>query len=298
MHPLLRLIRRYSLFLPALVLMALVVGGLAYLAITMGTRNDSVRVIGTSIVISPLPPIGTPIARFAGVDPAIIPYLEGGQPRFGVNALEVLGQGIPPVGAFLPRAGNAQFKLVEPTPMPTPLYYPTSPPLPYPTSPPVPTIAGPIIPTLSAEMAATIQAFGVNVTPVGLPYMGAECPPSGLPVEGILTQRFHSYHSGIDLGVPSGSPVYTTQSGIVTWADWNTFGYGNLVIIQSGRFITYYAHLTSPNVLLGDVVGKNSIIGWSGSTGNSSGPHVHYETRIDDIPVDPLTFEARGLGTC
>jgi murein DD-endopeptidase MepM/ murein hydrolase activator NlpD len=45
-------------------------------------------------------------------------------------------------------------------------------------------------------------------------------------------------------------------------------------------------------------VGRNSVIGWSGSTGNSTGPHVHYETRLNDVPVDPLTFEKRGYPPC
>jgi murein DD-endopeptidase MepM/ murein hydrolase activator NlpD len=124
------------------------------------------------------------------------------------------------------------------------------------------------------------------------------CAPSGYPVPGILTQPFWGTHSGIDLAAPLNTPVYATQSGVVTWADWNTYGYGNLVIIQSGHYITYYAHNTSFNVSAGQVVSRGALIAWSGSTGHSSGPHVHYETRIDDVPVNPQTFEARGLATC
>jgi murein DD-endopeptidase MepM/ murein hydrolase activator NlpD len=124
------------------------------------------------------------------------------------------------------------------------------------------------------------------------------CAPYGMPTEGILTQYYYGSHSGIDLGIPLGTPILTTHSGIISWAGWNTYGYGNLVIVQNGAFITYYAHLTSANVIVGEVVTKGAIIGWSGSTGNSSGPHLHYETRINDVPVDPLTFESRGYGTC
>jgi murein DD-endopeptidase MepM/ murein hydrolase activator NlpD len=102
----------------------------------------------------------------------------------------------------------------------------------------------------------------------------------------------------MDIGVPFNTPVIATHSGIVTWADWSEIGYGYLVIIQSGVYITYYAHNTSFNVEVGAYVGKGSIVAWSGSTGNSSGPHVHYETRINDIPVDPLTFESRNYPTC
>ena len=131
-----------------------------------------------------------------------------------------------------------------------------------------------------------------------LPYNTGNCAPTGLPLDGILTQRFHRYHSGIDIGVPSNTPVLATHSGQVTFADWSDIGYGYLVIIQNAQFITYYAHNTSFNVNSGDLVGQGSIVAWSGSTGNSSGPHVHYETRINDIPVDPLTFSSRGYQSC
>jgi len=98
--------------------------------------------------------------------------------------------------------------------------------------------------------------------------------------------------------VPVGALVQATHSGIVEWAGWDVNGYGNLVVIHNGRYITYYAHLSLVSVRRGDLVGKHALIGLSGSTGNSSGPHIHYETRIDNQPVDPLTFEARALGTC
>jgi murein DD-endopeptidase MepM/ murein hydrolase activator NlpD len=98
--------------------------------------------------------------------------------------------------------------------------------------------------------------------------------------------------------VPLGTPVIATHSAQVIFAGWSDIGYGYLVILQSGPYITYYAHNTSFNVTEGQYVGAGSIISWSGSTGNSSGPHVHYETRINDIPVDPLTFGNRGYSTC
>ncbi|MBC7869664.1 MAG: M23 family metallopeptidase, partial [Chitinophagaceae bacterium] len=125
-----------------------------------------------------------------------------------------------------------------------------------------------------------------------------DCAPSGNPVDGLLTQRFHIGHPGIDLALPIGSPVKATQSAQVIFAGWSEIGYGYLIILQSGPFITYYAHNTSFNVVVGDFVGKGSIVSWSGSTGNSSGPHVHYETRINDVPVDPQTFENRGYASC
>jgi hypothetical protein len=306
-------LRRLILFIA---LVTLSVGLLSYLITSLSLNRDAAQIIP----VSPKPsiePITTPIAPFAGIDPAIIPYLERGTTSF-----QVLGPNIVPIGAYLPRTGNTLFVLITPTLPPPPtatpqptqtliivnLPTPTSPSsilptrpltrmpqtgvLYYPTSPPLP--EG----TETTEMIATVLAFAAQLTPVSLPYPGADCAPGGIPVEGLLAQRFHGYHPGIDIALPPGSPVYATHSGIITWADWNEFGYGNLVIIQSGRFITYYAHNTSFNVRAGDVIAKGSIVAFSGNTGNSSGPHVHYETRIDDVPVDPLSFDARGFPSC
>jgi len=119
-----------------------------------------------------------------------------------------------------------------------------------------------------------------------------------MPTGGTLTQRFHVYHSGVDFGVPQRTPVAATHSGRVIFAGWSTVGYGNLVIIQNGAFITYYAHLSAFNVQENQLVGAGSIIAYSGNTGNSTGPHIHYEVRINDVPVDPLTFERRGYPWC
>lgn len=127
---------------------------------------------------------------------------------------------------------------------------------------------------------------------------GGNCAPAGLPVAGILTQRMHTAHPGIDLGVPNGTPVIATHSGTVIYAAWSDIGYGYLVVVQSGSFMTYYGHNTSFNVSAGMNIAKGTVIAFSGNTGNSTGPHVHYETRIQDVPVDPLSFESRGYGSC
>jgi murein DD-endopeptidase MepM/ murein hydrolase activator NlpD len=299
MCPLLNFLKRYTLFLPLLVLMVLLVGGLVYLAGWLSIDQADVRLLGTPYTPTVALPPPTPEAPFAPLDPAIISYLQNRQPGQGALPVGVTGANVPPLGSYLPRNGNISYDIPQATPLPTPLDYPISPTLPYPTSPPIPPTLPPptAVPSATLDLVATVLAFDASVPYTGFNTNGV-CPPSGRPVDGLLTQYFTGYHSGIDLGIPLGTPVLATQSGIVTWADWNTFGYGNLVIIQSDRYITYYAHLTSFNVKLGENVIKNGIIGFSGSTGNSSGPHVHYETRIDDIPVDPLTFETRGLGTC
>jgi murein DD-endopeptidase MepM/ murein hydrolase activator NlpD len=128
--------------------------------------------------------------------------------------------------------------------------------------------------------------------------IGVDCAPRGLPVYGVLTQRYHYYHSGIDLGVPTGSPVFATHSGQVIFAGWSYIGYGWLVIIQNGKYVTYYAHNSRFNVAVFQYIRAGDIVAYSGSTGNSSGPHVHYEARINNFPVDPLTFDMRTLGHC
>ncbi|MEO8612165.1 MAG: M23 family metallopeptidase [Chloroflexota bacterium] len=296
MRPLINFVKRYGLFPPLLILMVLIVGGLVYFAGWLSIDRDSLRTVGTPVAIHTAPPPSTPFAPLAPLNPALMGYLQNVPPDSGPIQLDVVGKNIVPVGAYLPRTGNTRTELLQPTALPTPMAYPTSPTLPYPTSPPIPPTLSPVPPP-TLDLVATVLAFDAAVTPALLNSNGV-CPPTGFPVDGILTQYFTGYHSGIDIGVPLGTPVIATQSGIVTWADWNTFGYGNLVIIQSERYITYYAHNTSFNVKLGEHVSKGGLIAFSGSTGHSSGPHVHYETRIDDIPVDPMTFEARNLGTC
>lgn len=277
--------KRNSLFLPLMIVMVVVVAALTYLAGTLGTRSPDTRIATTPIAITAIPPLpGTPVARFAALDPAIVDYLDERQPSYGVIPLDALGANVEPVGAYVPRSGNVQFGFAGPTPQPTPLPYPTSPPLP---DPPVP-----------EQILPTVSALAPDGAPRVLAYNGDGCAPGGLPVDGILSQRFHFYHSGIDLATPLGTPVLATHSAQVTFADWSDIGYGYLVILQNGAFITYYAHNTSFNVTTSQYVGKGSIIAWSGSTGNSSGPHVHYETRINDVPVDPLTFDSRGYQTC
>jgi len=284
MRALVSLIKRYGVVAPLVALVLLIVAGAVYLSGWLGTQRGE-RALPASVLVTAVPPLpGTPVARYAQLDPAIIAYLDEGQPSYGIVPLDVLGPQVQPVGAYLPRTGNTRFEPGEPTPLPTPLPYPTSPPLP---NPPVP-----------SQILPTPSFFGPDGTPLTLPYAGDSCAPAGLPVDGVLTQRFHYYHSGIDIGTPLGTPILATHSGRVIFAGWSEFGYGYLIILQNGAFITYYAHQTAFNVSLDMLVGKGSIIGWSGSTGNSTGPHVHYETRINDVPVDPLTFESRGYGTC
>jgi murein DD-endopeptidase MepM/ murein hydrolase activator NlpD len=77
------------------------------------------------------------------------------------------------------------------------------------------------------------------------------------------------------------------MNGKVISAGWNNQGYGNLVIVENGSYRTYYAHLSSIPVSAGDVVTAGTTIGLSGNTGNSTGPHLHYEIRKDNVPINP-----------
>ena len=285
MHWLKSTLIRYRVLIPLVIFVFLLTASLTFLAGNIGTHDASQIIFEMPFDLTPVAPLpGTPIARFARVNPEIVTYLDYPQTEYGEVALDILGVDIQPVGAYLPRTGNIQFEIIEATPLPTPLPYPTSEPLP--------------LPALPNQILPTIPAVNEDGTPRVLAYTGDTCAPEGRPVDGILTQRFHLYHGGIDLSAALGTPVIATHSGQVVFADWSDVGYGYLVVLQNGPFITYYAHNLSFNVSLNQFVGKGSILAWSGSTGNSSGPHVHYETRINDVPVDPLTFEARGYSSC
>lgn len=125
--------------------------------------------------------------------------------------------------------------------------------------------------------------------------------PSRMPVEGVkltsgfgmrnhpvLRQRRH--HNGIDLAAPAGTPIYATADGLVSEAK-RFSSYGNYVEIQHGSALeTRFAHLQSYTVRAGDTVKKGDLIGYVGSTGRSTGPHLHYEVRVDGEPVNPLPY--------
>lgn len=112
--------------------------------------------------------------------------------------------------------------------------------------------------------------------------------PQGKPVNGVLTQSSHEGHVALDFGVPVGTNVKSTLEGKVTYAGWNNEGYGNLVIVENGGYKTYYAHLSSIPVKVGQVVKEGDVIGLSGNTGNSTGPHLHYEIRKNGVAINPL----------
>lgn len=97
-------------------------------------------------------------------------------------------------------------------------------------------------------------------------------------------------HAGIDIGVSTGSKVYAAAAGTITLAGWNG-GYGKCVIISHGDgMVTIYAHLSAVKVRTGQKVNQGKIIALSGNTGNSTGPHLHFQVNINGMPVDPMKY--------
>jgi hypothetical protein len=136
-----------------------------------------------------------------------------------------------------------------------------------------------------------VDADNVDIV-IASSYFGDYCAPGGLPGGGTwrITQLFHpSDHPGVDFGIPIGTPIQSTIGGEVTYAGWNTQGYGNLVIVQNGPVTTLYGHLSGISVHAGQIVSPGALLGLSGNSGNSTGPHLHYEVRVNGVPVDPLT---------
>ena len=99
---------------------------------------------------------------------------------------------------------------------------------------------------------------------------------------------YWSGHLGIDIAVGEGAPIYAADSGVVVFAGWATGGYGNMVMIDHGNgYQTVYAHLSSVSTGCGRSVSSGQIIGYSGSTGNSTGAHLHFEVRYQGGFVSP-----------
>ncbi len=107
-----------------------------------------------------------------------------------------------------------------------------------------------------------------------------------------ITQYFRGWrHTGIDIGVQRGQPIYAADDGVITTSGWNTRGYGYYIIVDHGGGInTLYAHNDKNYVKKGERVKKGDIIAAIGSTGRSTGPHVHFEVRINGNRVNPLDY--------
>ncbi|HEY1604084.1 MAG TPA: M23 family metallopeptidase [Allosphingosinicella sp.] len=132
---------------------------------------------------------------------------------------------------------------------------------------------------------------------------GTVAIPSAMPIEqsfnftsgfGVRTDPFRgraAMHPGVDLAAPLGTSIYATADGVVDRAEWNNGGYGNMVEIDHGHGIqTRYGHLTRYIVTVGEHVKRGQLIAYMGSTGRSTGSHLHYEVRLDGKAVNPIPF--------
>ncbi len=111
---------------------------------------------------------------------------------------------------------------------------------------------------------------------------------------GTYVRGYYAGHSGIDIAAPTGTPIYAANGGPILYAGWNNWGYGTTVVIGHGPWSTLYGHMSSRAVGCGQVVGAGQIIGYVGSTGNSSGPHLHFEIRFRNQPQDPASTSGIG----
>ncbi len=141
-----------------------------------------------------------------------------------------------------------------------------------------------------AALATAVEALrGVDWSTTGF----------ALPVQGRISSYFgwrnvsvngNRYHGGLDIAAPAGTPVRAARSGVVTRAGW--WGtYGNVVVLDHGDGSeTRYAHLSSVAVRVGQALRQGDVLGAVGSTGASTGPHLHFEVRFDGRAVDPLPY--------
>ena len=140
-----------------------------------------------------------------------------------------------------------------------------------------------------SKAAATATSYGSgNISGINLSYP--------LRVSPLITSRFGEYgsrryvHTGVDLATSLGTEIYPISSGTVTFAGWQG-SYGNIVMIDHGDGIeSWYAHCNSLNVSVGDIVTTDTCIATVGSTGNSTGPHLHLEIRINGSAVNPQNY--------
>jgi murein DD-endopeptidase MepM/ murein hydrolase activator NlpD len=111
------------------------------------------------------------------------------------------------------------------------------------------------------------------------------------PTSGGITQKYWDRHKAIDIGASPGTSVVAADSGYVVTAGWSEYGYGKYVVIDHGNgFQTLYAHLNTILVEVGQSVGKGTRIGSVGTTGNTTGPHLHFEIRYNGVQRNPFGY--------
>lgn len=142
----------------------------------------------------------------------------------------------------------------------------------------------------SAKLAAQIQSGSVNL-PSTVSVGGSG--QFSWPVNGQLTSgfgfRWGRMHEGIDIAAPTGRPIGAAAAGTVIVAGWSG-GYGNLVVVSHGTISTAYGHMSRIAVSNGQQVSRGTVLGAVGSTGHSTGPHLHFEVRVNGSPQNPINY--------
>ncbi len=142
----------------------------------------------------------------------------------------------------------------------------------------------------SAALAAAIRNAQAGSTGSGTPSAAGFIWPVNGPVVSGFGMRWGRMHEGIDIAAALGTPIHAAASGTVIHAGW-LGGYGNLVVVDHGDGLaTAYAHASAILVAVGQQVSQGDTLSLVGSTGNSSGPHLHFEVRVNGSAVDPLLY--------
>lgn len=143
---------------------------------------------------------------------------------------------------------------------------------------------------------ATAGCQQLTAGPWGLPVGGHYVLTSGFGPRVSPTTGAADFHTGQDFAVPTGTKALAAASGVVAFTGWDG-GYGNLVKLRHANGVeTYYGHLSRILVHPGERIARGAVLGLTGSTGNSTGPHLHFEVRVSGQPVDPMPFlRAKGL---
>jgi penicillin-binding protein A len=211
-------------------------------------------------------------------------------------ALGALGQPVEEVlPELLPTARPPEEPSIEtPTPTPaltleeTPQDTPPAEPTPTPTENPFPGIPTPEIYRDPSKVDLTAGSASCVVTREGVEGTGTFIWPS--QYQALSGGDFKVGHPGLDLNAPNGSAVYAADTGVIIFAGWTgAVGYGNAILIDHGNgYQTLYAHLSQVSTHCGAKVDQGKLIGLSGNTGNSTGPHLHFEVRVPGGYINPL----------
>lgn len=177
----------------------------------------------------------------------------------------------------------------SPTPSPAPAFKPTATPAPVLTATPIPIVYSVWESTLPQHGGwnGAGQCWGPVLAPLGT---GTFIWPTDRHY--LVGKDFSwRWHPGLDLGGEFDEPIYAADSGVVVYAGWNTYGYGNLIILDHGNgWHTLYAHFNAVLVGCGEAVTQGQLIGLAGSTGRSTGPHLHFEMRLGGNYVNPWEY--------